>query len=75
MMLKLVILKGFNVVQIVCGTYPDEPGLLAPGWENENNKPYKITNFNIINPTYFPYTNQHFKHLIETNIIPTIINN
>ena len=25
--------KGFNVVQIVCGTYPDELGILQPSWE------------------------------------------
>ena len=31
--------KGFNVVQIVCGPYPDE-GLLEPRWENEGGLPY-----------------------------------
>ncbi len=32
--------KGFSVVQIVCGTYPDEPGLLQPSWANEGGMPY-----------------------------------
>ena len=31
--------KGFTVVQIVCGPYPDE-GFFEPRWENEGGKPY-----------------------------------
>ena len=27
--------KGFTVIQIVCGTYPDERGLLQPSWQHE----------------------------------------
>ncbi len=34
--------KGFTVVQIVCGVYPDE-GFFQPRWENEGGKPYEIT--------------------------------
>jgi hypothetical protein len=33
--------KGFNVVQIVCGPYPDE-NFFAPSWENEGGQPYLI---------------------------------
>lgn len=65
--------KGFNVVQIVCGTYPDEPGLLAPGWENEGGKPYEVTDFSVMNPAYFPYADRRFEHLMEAGIVPAIV--
>lgn len=32
--------KGFNVVQIVCGPYPDE-NMMEARWENEGGKPYE----------------------------------
>jgi len=41
--------KGFSVVQLVCGTYPDE-GLFQPGWENEGGKPYETRNYSVVNP-------------------------
>ncbi len=41
--------KGFSVVQIVCGVYPDE-GLFEPRWENEGGKPYLARDFTVVNP-------------------------
>ena len=50
--------KGFTVVQIVCGTYPDELGLLKPSWENEGGMPYLKEDFSEVNPEYFKYADR-----------------
>lgn len=65
--------KGFTVVQIVCGTYPDEPGLLQPSWENEGGMPYLKEDFSEMNPGYFTYADRRFKHLVEAGIVPAIV--
>jgi len=65
--------KGFNVVQIVCGTYPDELGLLQPSWENEGGMPYLNSDFTEMNPEYFEYADRRFEHLINSGIIPAIV--
>ncbi len=44
--------KGFNVVQIVCGPYPDEDAF-DPGWANQGGMPYETRDFTILNPEYF----------------------
>ena len=65
--------KGFTVVQIVCGTYPDELGLLQPSWENEGGMPYLKKDFSEVNPEYFKYADRRFKHLIDAGIVPAIV--
>ncbi len=65
--------KGFSVVQIVCGTYPDEPGLMKPSWENEGGMPYLKQGFSEMNPEYFNYADRRFKHLVEAGIVPAIV--
>jgi hypothetical protein len=65
--------KGFSVVQIVCGTYPDEPGLLKPSWENEGGMPYLKQDFSELNPVYFDYADRRFKHLVDAGIVPAIV--
>ena len=65
--------KGFNVVQIVCGTYPDELGLLHPSWENEGGMPYLKPDFSVMNPEYFDYADRRFEHLINAGIVPAIV--
>lgn len=65
--------KGFNVVQIVCGTYPDELGLLQPSWENEGGLPYLDSNFSVMNPEYFKYADRRFEHMIDAGIVPAIV--
>jgi hypothetical protein len=65
--------KGFSVLQIVCGTYPDEPGLLKPSWENEGGMPYLKQDFSEMNPKYFDYADRRFKHLVDAGIVPAIV--
>ncbi len=65
--------KGFSVVQIVCGTYPDESGLLKPSWSNEGGMPFLKQDFSEMNPEYFNYADRRFKHLIDAGIVPAIV--
>jgi len=64
--------KGFSVVQIVCGVYPDE-GLFEPRWENEGGKPYETKDFSVVNPKYFEYSDRRLKHLADAGIVPAIV--
>ena len=65
--------KGFTVVQIVLGTYPDELGLLRPSWENEGGMPYLKQDFSQVNPKYFDYSDRRIEHLIDNGIMPGIV--
>ncbi len=65
--------KGFNVVQIVCGTYPDEPGTMQPSWENEGGKPYQSIDFGVVNPSYFAYADRRIECLAGAGIVPAIV--
>ncbi|MHC4997021.1 MAG: apiosidase-like domain-containing protein, partial [Planctomycetota bacterium] len=65
--------KGFNVVQIVCGTYPDELGLLRPTWANEGGIPYLKEDFSVVNPEYFEYADRRFEHMMDAGIVPAIV--
>jgi len=64
--------KGFSVVQIVCGPYPDE-GMFEPRWENEGGKPYETRDFTVVNPAYFEYADRRIEHLVEAGIVPAIV--
>jgi len=64
--------KGFSVVQIVCGPYPDE-GFFQPRWENEGGKPYLSRDFTEVNPAYFDYADRRLKHLVEAGMVPAIV--
>lgn len=64
--------KGFSVVQIVCGPYPDE-GPFEPRWENEGGKPYETRDFSKVNPLYFDYADRRIRHLIDAGIVPAIV--
>ena len=64
--------KGFNVVQIVCGPYPDE-NMLEGRWENEGGKPYETVDFSVMNPAYFDYADRRIKHLVDNGIVPVIV--
>jgi hypothetical protein len=64
--------KGFSVVQIVCGVYPDE-GAFQPRWENEGGKPYLTRDFSVVNPAYFEYADRRIKHLVDAGIVPAIV--
>jgi hypothetical protein len=64
--------KGFSVVQIVCGVYPDE-GVFEARWENEGGKPYLARDLSAVNPEYFEYADRRIRHLIEAGIVPAIV--
>ncbi len=64
--------KGFNVVQIVCGPYPDE-NFFAPSLENEGGQPYLAKDMSVVNPRYFDYADRRFRHLIDAGIVPAIV--
>ena len=64
--------KGFTVVQIVCGVYPDEAPFEAR-WENESGKPYLDPAFTEVNPDYFVAADRRLRHLIDADIVPAIV--
>lgn len=64
--------KGFTVVQIVCGPYPDE-NFFKPSWNNEGGQPYLAKDLNLVNPKYFEYADRRFKHLVNKGIVPAIV--
>jgi len=63
--------KGFTVVQIIAGTYPDEAPF-DPRWENEGGMPY-VKDYTHINPAYFEYADQRLKYLMDMGIMPAIV--
>ena len=64
--------KGFNVVQIVCGPYPDEY-MMQESWENEGGKPYEKIDFSVVNPDYFRYADRRLRHLVGAGIVPVVV--
>jgi TPR repeat protein len=64
--------RGFSVVQIVCGPYPDE-NFFAPSLENEGGQPYLVKDMSWVNPKYFDYADRRFKHLVDSSIVPAIV--
>jgi len=64
--------KGFSVVQMVCGPYPDE-GWFDPRLENEGGMPYTTKEYTLVNPAYFDYADRRFQHMIESGIAPAIV--
>lgn len=64
--------KGFSVIQIVCGPYPDEP-VFDARWENEGGKPYLNREFTEVNPAYFEHADRRIRHLVEAGMVPAIV--
>lgn len=64
--------KGFSVVQIVCGPYPDE-NFFAPSLENEGGQPYLAEDMSVVNPKYFDYADRRLKHLADNGLVPAIV--
>jgi len=64
--------KGFSVIQIVCGPYPDE-GEFDVRWENEGGKPYETRDFSVLNPAYFKYADRRIQHLVDAGMVPAIV--
>lgn len=63
--------KGFNVVQIVAGLYPDMFPF-DPRGANEAGYPWE-TNYARINPKYFDAADQRLRYLVEQGISPCIV--
>ena len=64
--------KGFSVVQIVCGPYPDED-MLQTNWANEGGMPYPTNDFSVLNPSYFTYADRRIQNLVTNGLVPAIV--
>jgi hypothetical protein len=63
--------KGFTVIQIVAGLYPDEPPFDKRG-ENEGGWCWE-KNYARINPKYFEYMDRRIQHLVDSGLVPCIV--
>ncbi|MBL8900683.1 MAG: DUF4038 domain-containing protein [Planctomycetes bacterium] len=64
--------QGFNVVQIVCGPYPDEE-LLDPRGANAAGLPYTAPDFRTVNPAYFEAAEKRIQQLLDHGLLPAIV--
>jgi hypothetical protein len=65
--------KGFTVIQIVAGLYPDMDPFDRRG-ANEAGFPWK-EDFSCINPAYFDMADLRFAHLVRSGLVPCIFGN
>ena len=63
--------KGFNVVQIIAGLYPDMPAF-DPRGESDAGFPW-TTNYSRVNPSYFDVADKRIAHLVESGIAPCVV--
>jgi uncharacterized protein DUF4038/uncharacterized protein DUF5060 len=63
--------KGFSVVQIVAGLYPDMPPF-DPRGANEAGFPWE-PDYARINPAYFDMADLRIQHLVERGIVPCVV--
>jgi hypothetical protein len=63
--------KGFNVIQIVAGLYPDMPPF-DPRGANEAGFPWE-TNYTRIRPQYFDAADKRLGYLVEQGFTPCIV--
>ena len=63
--------KGFNVIQIVAGLYPDMPPFDERG-ANEAGFPWQ-TNYFQIRPEYFEASDQRLAYLVDQGLSPCIV--
>jgi hypothetical protein len=63
--------KGFTVVQIVAGLYPDMPAF-DPRGANEAGFPWE-KDYARINPAYFDMADLRIQHLVSRGIVPCIV--
>jgi hypothetical protein len=63
--------KGFTVIQIVAGLYPDMPGF-DPRGANEAGYPWE-PGFSRINPAYFDMADLRIRWLAQQGLIPCIV--
>ncbi len=63
--------KGFTVIQIVAGLYPDMPGF-DPRGANEAGFPWK-PDYQRINPAYFDMADLRIRWLVHSGLTPCIV--
>lgn len=63
--------KGFNVVQIVAGLYPDMPAF-DPRGANEAGFPWE-PDYARIRPAYFDAADRRLRHLVDQRLTPCIV--
>jgi hypothetical protein len=63
--------KGFNVIQIIAGLYPDMPPF-DPRGANEAGFPW-TPGFSTLNPAYFDMADLRIAHLVESGLTPCIV--
>jgi hypothetical protein len=63
--------KGYNVVQIVAGLYPDMPAF-DPRGENEFGFPW-TKDYGRIEPGYFDLADRRIEHLVASGIVPCVV--
>ena len=64
--------KGFTVVQIVVGPYPDE-AMLQPGWETDGGMPYLDRGFREVNLPAFAAIDRRIRGLVDAGLVPAIV--
>lgn len=63
--------KGYNVIQVVAGLYPDMASF-DPRGANEAGFPWE-PNYARINPAYFDMADLRIRHLVEVGLTPCIL--
>lgn len=63
--------KGFNVIQIVAGLYPDQ-GAFDPRGANEAGFPWE-KEYSRIRPEYFDAADKRIEYLVEHGFVPCIV--
>jgi hypothetical protein len=63
--------KGFTVIQIVAGLYPDMPGF-DPRGANEAGYPW-MPEYSMINPAYFDMADLRIRWLIQAGLVSCIV--
>lgn len=63
--------KGFTVIQVVAGLYPDMPAF-DPRGANEAGFPWEA-NYARINPAYFEMADLRIRYLIDSGLVPCIV--
>jgi len=63
--------KGFSVIQIIAGPYPDMP-LFDERGANEAGYPWE-TDLSRINPAYYDMADRRIQHIVDLGIVPCIV--